>query len=118
ILIRAPSVSSTSARTHPTLLPWFSIRVCFFPMKHRTVVILFLVCNTVPVLTLSAQSSLPDHPQPQSLPEGPKPQSSVGAPRRPQSIDAEWPRTASQGDEKVSMYQPQLETWQGDEIKA
>src|SRR5258707_167155 len=89
-------------------------------MNCKVVVVQFLslfICNAVLLLPLSAQSSLPDHPQPQSLPDGPQPQPTVGAPRRPQATDAAWPRTAVRGDDKVSMYQPQLETWQGDEIQ-
>ncbi|HEY6968765.1 MAG TPA: hypothetical protein VJA94_06160 [Candidatus Angelobacter sp.] len=66
-----------------------------------------------------SQSVPPDHPQSQlSLPEHPKPQSSAGAPRVPQRADTEWPREAYRGDEKISMYQPQLESWEGEELRA
>lgn len=66
-----------------------------------------------------SQSVAPDHPQPQlSLPEHPKPQSSAGTPRVPQRADEDWPRKAHRGDEKISMYQPQLESWNGDELRA
>src|SRR5215468_6376568 len=65
------------------------------------------------------QQSLPDHPQPQySLPEHPQPQTSAGAQAQAPALDDAWPRKAIRGDEKISMYQPQLETWEGDEIHA
>ena len=90
-------------------------------MMFKTVVVRFtslLMCGAVIVLPLYGQMSLPDHPQPQELPDGPKPQASAGAPGRQQTVDADWPRTAARGNEKFSMYQPQLESWQGDEIRA
>src|SRR5262245_53780591 len=88
-------------------------------MSYKRVFIQFislLMLNTALLFPLFAQTSLPDHPQPQNLPDSPQPQPSAGSPKRQQTIDAEWPRTAARGDEKVSMYQPQLESWQGDEI--
>jgi hypothetical protein len=80
-------------------------------------------------LPLRAQTSLPDHPQPQPplpdgpkpqfpLPEDPQPQPSAGRNRAPQGVDPAWPREATRGDETISMYQPQLETWEGDEVRA
>src|SRR5215472_6940638 len=65
------------------------------------------------------QKNLPDHPQPQNpLPEHPKPQTSAHVPAPAPAPDDAWPRKANRGDEKISMYQPQLETWEGDEIHA
>ncbi len=102
-------------------------------MRNRVMVAIRL---TLPLLfafillPLLAQTSLPDHPQPQpSLPdapsasrppspEGPKPQVAVGATRSEQRVDEAWPRKATRGDETFSMYQPQLEAWNGDELRA
>ena len=78
---------------------------------------------------LWAQTSLPDHPQPQQslpdapqpqvpLPEHPKPQPSAGTARTQQRVDEPWPRKASHGDETISMYQPQVESWQDDMVHA
>jgi len=65
------------------------------------------------------QKNLPDHPQPQNpLPEHPKPQTAAHAPAQAPAPDDAWPRKANRGDEKISVYQPQLETWEGDEIHA
>ena len=102
-------------------------------MRHRVMVV---ICFTLPLLfafiplPLRAQTSLPDHPQPQPslpdphsasrppLPEGPKPQVAAGATRSGQRVDEAWPRKATRGDETFSMYQPQLEAWNGDELRA
>ena len=35
-----------------------------------------------------------------------------------QGTDAPWPREAQVGDEMISVYQPQLDSWEGDEIRA
>jgi hypothetical protein len=90
---------------------------------------------TLPLLFASsllpsrAQTSLPDHPQPQPslpdapssrlpLPDRPKTQVAAGATRSGQRVDEAWPRKATRGDETFSMYQPQLEAWNGDELRA
>ena len=71
------------------------------------------------LLSVSAQSSLPDKPkQEATLPDHPRPQPSAGAPRRPQTVDAAWPREATLGDKTITMYQPQFESWEGDELRA
>jgi len=96
-------------------------------MNYKTTVIsrllsLSLLCKIFLLQPAGAQSSLPDHPQPQqSLPEHPKPQFTLPEHSRPeptQSIDPAWPREAIRGDETISMYQPQLEAWQNDELRA
>jgi hypothetical protein len=90
-----------------------------------TLPLLFAFCTVLS----RAQASLPDHPQPQpSLPdapsshlrsaERPKPQAAAGATHSGQRVDEAWPRKATRGDETFSMYQPQLETWNGDELRA
>jgi hypothetical protein len=101
-------------------------------MRNRVMVVirftLPLVFAFVPI-PLQAQTSLPDHPQPQpslpdapssqiSLPERPKPQVAAGATRAEQRVDEAWPRKVARGDETFSMYQPQLEVWNGDELRA
>jgi hypothetical protein len=63
--------------------------------------------------------SLPDTPQAQrSLPEHPKPQPSPGTNRSAQQVDGTWPREIDRGEEKISVYQPQVDSWDGDEIHA
>src|SRR6476659_5934267 len=99
-------------------------------MHHRIVVAvccaLSLLC-VLPLFLLRAQTSLPDHPQPQELPDAP---SSVQLPEHQkhpvprattgseQPIDEAWPRKATRGDETITMYQPQIEGWNGDELRA
>src|SRR6201987_2857016 len=82
-----------------------------------------------PLPPLRAQTSLPDHPQPQqSLPDAPsavrrlpdhsKPQVSAGATQAKPRVDEAWPLKATRGDETISMYQPQLEVWKDDDVHA
>src|SRR3954452_7027864 len=93
----------------PSVVSRFAVLVSF--------VFLFLFCR--------AQTSLPLHPQPQSsLPDAPSavlglsqhsnPQGLVGTER----VDEPWPRKVTHGDETISMYQPQVEAWEGDEVRA
>ena len=102
-------------------------------MRNRVMVVIRF---TLPLLLafillpLQAQTSLPDHPQPQPslpdapsasrppLPEGPKPQVAAGTTPSEERVDEAWPRKAARGDETFSMYQPQLEAWNGDELRA
>ena len=81
------------------------------------------------LLPMCAQTSLPDHPQPQqSLPDAPSfsrptpersnSEASPGASVVERRVDEAWPRKATRGDETISMYQPQVETWKGDEVHA
>src|SRR6476620_5998263 len=101
-------------------------------MRCRVIVV---ACCAVPlvcgwaIIPLSAQTSLPDHPQPQqslpdapsfsrSVPEHPNSQMPSGATGTAKRVDEAWPRKATRGDETISMYQPQVETWKGDEVRA
>src|ERR1700757_3741022 len=67
---------------------------------------------------LFSQDSLPDAPSytrgMQDAKSAPSkaPQNAVKAP------DVSWPRELDRGDEKIFMYQPQLESWKDDEIRA
>jgi hypothetical protein len=80
------------------------------------------------LLPMHAQTSLPDHAQQQSLPDAPsasrpvpdrpKSQASAGTTRTEQRVDEAWPRKATRGDETISMYQPQMEDWEGDTVRA
>ena len=85
-----------------------------------------LLVDALLLLPVRAQS-LPDHPQPQQpLPDAPQPQHPLPQHPRPQAgtdsgtqdVDPAWPREATRADEKISLYQPQLEAWDGDEIHA
>jgi hypothetical protein len=80
------------------------------------------------VLTLRAQTAEPDHPQaPQTLPDAPSSmlprpephsQSSSDTKQGEKQFDEGWPRKAAHGSEQISMYQPQVESWKGDELHA
>jgi hypothetical protein len=103
-------------------------------MRHRLISVIcctLLLLFALPLLTLRAQTSLPDPPHPQSqsslpdapsshlpLPEHPKPQVSAGTNSGQQAVDEPWPRKATRGDETILMYLPQLEAWEGDTVRA
>jgi hypothetical protein len=81
------------------------------------------------LLPLRAQTSLPNHPQLQQslpdapsavrpLPEHPKPHVSARETQAEPRVDEAWPRKTSRGDDTISMYQPQVEAWEGDEVRA
>jgi hypothetical protein len=60
---------------------------------------------------------LPDHPQPQ--PDAlSNPRAYSAPPPAAKKVDSPWPREIDRGDEKVFMYQPQLEAWEGEELRA
>ena len=95
-------------------------------MHHRMLVVcLVLALLFRSLLPLRAQTSLPDQPQ-QSLPDAPsatrsseRSHSQVSSATNPaEHNDESWPRKATRGDETISMYQPQVETWKGDEVRA
>jgi hypothetical protein len=97
-------------------------------MHHRVFVVISLALPLLfrVVVPLRAQSLLPGQPQ-QSLPDAPSAtrrpeipnsQASYDQDRAGHLTDAGWPRKAIQGDETISMYQPQVETWEGDEVHA
>ena len=62
------------------------------------------------------KSSLPDNPQPQTRTPSSAQASSAAQTR--EEVDAPWPRELDRGDEKIAMYQPQLETWEGERLRA
>ena len=79
----------------------------------------------IPWPTLPAQSAPTEHPQPQqSLPDAPSavlrrpPDSDTQGVVGTERVDEPWPRKATHGDETISMYEPQLEAWRGDELRA
>jgi len=86
-----------------------------------------LFCNLI-FIFLGDAGSLPLATPQEDLPDAPSahittpPRSKSQAPyessRPPQNVDQAWPREAARGNEKISMYQPQLESWEGDEIHA
>ena len=102
-------------------------------MRHRVMVV---ICFTLPLLfaflplPLRAQTSLPDHPQPQpSLPDAPSAPVSITRTSQAPSFRRcdSLPGSASTRHglakplaetRRFSMYQPQLEAWEGDELRA
>jgi len=103
---------------------WASMRKRMIVFIRCTLPLLFVV----PLLPCPAQTSLPDHQNPESnLPdapssvlqlEHPKSQVSPAGGGTAQHVDEAWPRKAAHGEETISMYQPQLEAWEGDELRA
>ena len=100
-------------------------------MGLRTTIISFFIvllyCAFF-LLLVKGQESAPAHAQSQeSLPDAPSAvrtlperssQAFADATRAKKEIDEGWPRKASRGSETISMYQPQMETWKGDEVHA
>ena len=77
---------------------------------------LFIVVSlAVSLSAAGAQFSLQNHPQ--GRPSAGKTQAATGA-GGVNSADSGWPRTISSGAEEISVYQPQLEKWEGDELAA
>jgi hypothetical protein len=87
--------------------------------------LLFMILSPV----CRAQTSSPEHPNHESnlpdapstvlrLPERPKSPVSHVSTGTEQHVDEAWPRKASRGEETISMYEPQLEAWEGDELRA
>jgi hypothetical protein len=63
--------------------------------------------------------SLPDAPSSLvPLPQGSNSRAPSDAPYAEKRIADAWPRNASHGSETISMYQPQVETWKGEELHA
>jgi len=101
---------------------------------HKRMMVVVIRCTELllfMILSLScrAQTSLPEHPNHESnlpdapstvlrLPERPKSPVSHVSTGTEQHVDEAWPRKASHGEETISMYEPQLEAWEGDELRA
>jgi hypothetical protein len=66
--------------------------------------------------TPADNSSLPEHPQPQ--PKTSANGQAFSAPQAAEEVDTPWPRKLDRGDEKIAMYQPQLEAWEGERLRA
>lgn len=64
-------------------------------------------------LIANAQTELPDAPTPQ--PDTNSAWASASN-KNSQKVDWDWPREADLGEEKILMYQPQVEGWRDDEI--
>lgn len=78
-----------------------------------TMPLLFLIFS----LPLQAQSRPSDRQSPEStLPDAPS--TVLQAHEDRERVDEAWPRKATRGEETISMYQPQLEAWEGDELRA
>src|ERR1700740_578623 len=86
---------------------------------HPTLIVVIRCSLTLllafPLFPLRAQTSLPDHPQPQQsfpdapsavrrLPDHSKPQVSAGATQAKPRVDEAWPRKATRGDDTISMH--------------
>ena len=131
----ALQLSTHKAASNLSFLPVSGCQRAIYHLvfMHPTLIVVIRCSLTLllafPLFPLRAQTSLPDHPQPQqSLPDAPsavrrlpdhsKPQVSAGATQAKPRVDEAWPRKATRGDETISMYQPQLEVWKDDELHA
>lgn len=93
----------------------------------RVLLIIFLAVAiqlVTPTADLFAADGLSASTLAQELPDAPSQVSSSNRAKpaaqnvRQRTTDAPWPREAEVGDEKISLYQPQLDSWEGDEIRA
>src|ERR1700758_4356716 len=131
----ALQLSTHKAASNLSFLPVSGCQTAIYHLVFMHCKLIAIIRCSLPVLlafpasSLHAQTSLPDHPQPQqSLPDAPsavrrppdhsKPQVSAGATQAKPRVDEAWPRKATRGDETISMYQPQLEVWKDDELHA
>src|SRR5690349_10855581 len=91
-----------------------------------------MFCHAAPSLLFGAvlavplgSQQLPDSPQPQqstqspfSLPRQPSPPPRPAPSSNQTRVDLPWPRETTIDNQKITVYQPQLESWDGDELKA
>ena len=88
-----------------------------------------VICGVFLLVPIQGQSAEPGALQEGPLPDAPsytpqkrsqqhaRPQAQAKTDGKPQ-VDAAWPRDAERGDEKISMYQPQIEAWEDNQIHA
>jgi len=72
----------------------------------------------VPSWGRQTQESLPDAPSYTRSTQGTKSEVNKPAESPSKAVDGGWPREIDRGTEKISMYQPQVESWQGNEVHA
>lgn len=78
-----------------------------------TVPVLFVIFS----LPFQGQSKPSDRQSPDStLPDAPSTVLQLHEGR--ERVDEAWPRKATRGEETITMYQPQVEAWEGDELRA
>jgi len=93
---------------------------CRTPERARRLIPL-VVSLAALVSTASAQSALSDYPQGRPSAGTVFPGDSQPAATNAGSVtsaDRGWPRTITSGAEEISVYQPQLEKWEGNELAA
>ena len=86
-----------------------------FRLTSISIIILAVYC---PASALPPQDSLPDAPSYTRGMQDAKSAPSRAIQNEKKAPDAPWPRELDRGDEKIFMYQPQLESWKDDEIRA
>ena len=79
-----------------------------------TAALVMLILGSV-AMEIRSQS-LPDAPG--ALRQQSKSQPGTGTNRSAQHVDGTWPREIDHGQERISVYQPQVDSWDGDEIHA
>ncbi len=79
----------------------------------------FVFLASVPfALGALQQDSLPDAPSYTRAMQTGQPQPKQTAVNPTKAIDGGWPRELERSNEKISMYQPQVEEWQNDQLRA
>jgi len=118
--LHSRAVSSASTGDDKRLLgSWALAELLAMWTKFRlSSISIAIVALCFPPSEMPSQESLPDAPSYTRGMENAK-----TAPRRAiqnekKAPDAAWPRELDRGDEKIFMYQPQLESWKDDEIRA
>src|SRR5579862_5682483 len=101
------------------LMPHKTIAITHLPLSFLFARFAFSLYAQKAAGTPQSQESLPDAPSAtRPLPERSTPQASHDATRAENRVDESWPRKATHGNETISMYQPQVESWKGDEVHA
>jgi hypothetical protein len=88
------------------------------PNPRLVFVLLFLLKIWCPAQQSKPQDSLPDAASHTRAMENAGSVPSNQPRNPPKAPDNGWPRELDRGEDKILMYQPQLESWEGDEIRA
>ena len=88
------------------------------PEPRLVLISVFLLEVWCPARQAKPQDSLPDAPSHTRSMENAKSVPSKQPQNAPKAPDGGWPRELDRADEKILMYQPQLESWENDEVRA
>ncbi len=88
------------------------------PRHGRSLLFFLLFALTSFAQSIPQQDSLPDAPSHTRSMQTGQPKPNQTEVNRAKAIDGGWPRELERSNEKISMYQPQLEEWQNDQLRA